>query len=248
MLFHRLLWPLRNVSQTFSLLVNIFLLHTQDPPSRAAAGVLKREPYFDSTWSWRSEHSKRNKNPATEAKLRQKSSKRPGADDVARQLRPQVRSSLLGRLNVRCADRWAVHSGRKTQKLVSRSQEAEKRLERQLIHPGRQGLGHRRSDEAPGATLYSCCHSSPREWGLPVLLWPKFPVLQGLAGQLLWHWHILPHLTERPAGMFTPDNPKGLPHIYGAALVAPSTTETFILLSTCYVLSTGDWTVSNRGW
>lgn len=114
-----------------------------------------------------------------------------------------------GKAERRGADRWVPHSEGKMQKVVSRSQEAEKRLERQLIHCGRQGLGPRRSDEAPWATMHSCCGSSHFEQGLPVPLCPKFPVLHGLVGQMLQHCHILPPLTKKPIGMFTPANPKG---------------------------------------
>lgn len=39
--------------------------------------------------------------------------------------------------------------------------------------------------------------------------WPKYPVLHSLAGQMLWHGHVLLHLTEGPIALLTFSNPKG---------------------------------------
>lgn len=80
------------------------------------------------------------------------------------------------------------------------------------------------------------------------------------AGQLLWHCHILPHLTEGPVGMLTPNNLKGptyLHYIYVVALVVTSIIlrhKNCIFLSTCCVKHWGfnsqqEWMApDNTGW
>jgi len=91
-----------------------------------------------------------------------------------------------------------VHSGGKMQKAVSRSQEAEKRLERQLIHRGRQGP-HCTPAVGPATVGGACLRpvtqvSSPAQPG-----WTAAVTL------------LYSSSSERPTGMFSPDNPKGPP-------------------------------------